>query len=134
MSVDYSKLVPGQKISGRSYVLDVETVSRYIDAVDDRSRLYSEDNKRGLVPPMAVSALSLRGVINALEIPGGTLHVGQEFEFGRSVEVGESLECTATLTQNSVRGEWRFMVVEVEVDDSEGRRVMDGKSTIMVPA
>ena len=79
MSVDYSKLIPGQKISGQNYVLDADTVSRYIDAVDDRSRLYSEDKGRGLVPPMAVSALSLRSVINALEIPGGTLHVGQEF-------------------------------------------------------
>ena len=134
MSVDYSKLIPGQKISGQNYVLDADTVSRYIDAVDDRSRLYSEDKGRGLVPPMAVSALSLRGVINALEIPGGTLHVGQEFDFSRAIEVGESLECTATLTPNSVRGEWRFIVVEVEVDDSKGRRVMDGKSTIMVPA
>ena len=134
MSVDYSKLVAGQQISTQTYDLDAGSVSAYVEAVDDHSSLYSKDEGRGLVPPMSVSALSLRGVINALEIPGGTIHVGQEFEFSRAVEVGESLDCRATLTQNTVRGEWRFMVVQVEVDDAAGSRVMDGRSTIMVPA
>ena len=82
---------------------------------------------------MVVAALGLRGVVNDLAIAGGTLHAGQELEFSGAVQVGETLQCTATLVQNSVRGEWRFMVVQLDVQDGAGRQVMIGKSTIMVP-
>ncbi len=82
---------------------------------------------------MAVAALSLRGVVNDLQIPGGTLHAGQELEFRADVPVGTALECRASLLQNSVRAGWRFLVVGLEVDSDTGLRVMEGKSTIMVP-
>ena len=76
---------------------------------------------------------AVRGVVNDLAIPGGTLHAGQELEFKAYVTVGDSLTCKATLLQNSVRGEWRFMVVQLGVENGEGREVMAGKSTIMLP-
>ena len=133
MSLDHSTLVPGQKISEKAYVLDSETVTRYSDAVESRSGPVSDDDGRELVPPMAIAALSLRGVVTDLRIPGGTLHVGQELEFHAGVPLCASLECNATLVQNSVRGGWRFLVVRLEVGDGQGDRVMDGKSTIMLP-
>ena len=83
---------------------------------------------------MAIAALSLRGVINDLQIPGGTVHAGQELEFAYAVSVGDSLDCRATLVQNSTRGVWRFLVVRLQADNGSGRQVMQGKSTIMVPA
>ena len=51
-----------------------------------------------------------------------------------SVAVGTSLECVATLAQNSVRGDWRFLVIDCHVTDGDSADVMSGKSTIMVPA
>ena len=131
--MDYSKLSPGDEISKRTYVLDADTVSKYVDAVGDRSRLGSDGKGRSLAPPMVVAALGLRGVVNDLAIPGGTLHVGQELAFKGVIPVGETLECQATLVQNSVRGEWRFMVVQMEVCTGNGRKVLDGKSTIILP-
>ena len=83
---------------------------------------------------MAVAALSLRGVVEDLAIPGGTLHVGQELEFVRAVPIGSTLECKATVLQNSVRGEWRFFVGQLAVEDKSGHEVMKGKSTLMLPA
>jgi acyl dehydratase len=131
LSVDYSQLAPGQEISIRTLEMTVESVARYTDAVGDSNRL--REDGRELVPAMAVAALSLGGVINDLQIPGGTVHAGQELEFCKAVPVGVTLDCKATLVQNSVRGEWRFMVVSLEVMDGEGQKVMDGKSTIMLP-
>ena len=133
MAVNYSKLAVGDIVSTRRYVLDADTVSRYRDAVGDRSQVASGDDGGVFVPPMAIAALSLRGVVTDLAIPGGTLHVGQEMEFTRAVTAGEAVECDATLAQNSVRGEWRFMVVQVEVRNEDGQKVMRGKSTIMLP-
>ena len=133
MPIDYSTLAPGQEISDRTYDLDPDTVSRYAAAVEDGASLRGGADGGAPVPAMAVAALGLRGVVNDLAIPGGTLHAGQELEFKAYVTVGDSLTCKATLLQNSVRGEWRFMVVQLGVENGEGREVMAGKSTIMLP-
>jgi acyl dehydratase len=101
--------------------------------VGDRSELFSEEGDPGLAPPMAVAALSLRGVVNDLAVPAGTLHAGQELEFSGAVQVGETLACKATVLQNSVRGAWRFLVVGLSVEDGRGVPVMSGKSTLVVP-
>ena len=134
MSVDYAELAPGQEVSSQTVVLDAATVSRYVEAVEDRSAGPASEIGAGHTPPMAIAALTLRGVLTDLAIPGGTVHAGQELEFKAALKVGETLACRATLAQNSVRGDWRFMVVRVQAEDSTGRIVMEGKSTIMVPA
>ena len=134
MSVNYAELAPGQEISRQDVVLDAATVSRYVEAVEDRSAGPTSEIAGGPTPPMAIAALTLRGVLTDLAVPGGAVHVGQELDFKGAVRVGETLACRATLAQNSVRGAWRFMVVRVQAEDSAGRIVMEGKSTIMVPA
>lgn len=130
--MDYSRLAMGQEVSRRSYVLDAETVERYVRAVAGAGCLTSEDGTP-LVPPMAVAALGLRGVVQDLRIPGGTLHVGQEVAFLRPVPVGATVECRAVVLQNAVRGGYRFLTVGVEVTEGDGQRVLEAKSSIMVP-
>lgn len=134
MEIDHSKLEPGQKVSGRRYRLDLNTVSRYMKAVGAGSpKALERHSARVLAPPMSVAALSLRYVVEDLRIPEGTLHTGQELQFSRSVAVDEMLECNATITQNSIRGEWRFIVVSQEVLSEDGLQIMTGKSTIVLP-
>ena len=133
MPVNYADLAPGQEISDQTYILDGDTVARYAEAVGDESDLREELGDSAVIPTMAVAALGLRGVLTALEIPGGALHAGQELEHKRAVHVGEALTCRSKVAQNSVRGEWRFMVVDLAIEDGEGRPVMSGKSTIMLP-
>ena len=132
MTMDYEQLRAGQRISRERLTLDAEAVGRYAEAVGDASGPRAKDGTP-LVNPMAVGALALSAVINALEIPGGTVHAGQELDFGRALPVGAELTCTATVAQNSVRREWRFLVVSLTAADDEGNEVMQGKSTIMLP-
>lgn len=132
--MDYGQLEAGQVVSSHSYCLDSALVSDYVEAVQDDSGLLFEAGGHELVPAMAVAALSMRGVVEDLRIPGGTLHVGQEFEFSGAVAVGQSVDCVATLTQNSIRGDWRFLIVDCEVTGENDAEVMKGKSTIMIPA
>ena len=136
-TIDYAALAIGQEVSRQSYVLDKKSVDLYMEAVQDNSSMdtpYEYVDLPNLAPPMSVAALSLRGVVNDLKIPGGTLHVGQEMTYTKPVEVGEQLDCVAVLTSNNVRGDWRFMVVDLQVSNSAGKIVMGGKSTIMLPA
>ena len=120
-------------MSQHMYVLDAGAVDRYADAVSERLELRSKEDGGRLAPPMAVAALCLRGVVTDLAIPGGPLHVGQELEFKSAVAVGQTLACSATVAQNSVRGGWRFLVVQLQAEDQDGRAVLKGKSTIMLP-
>ena len=131
---DYDELEAGQEISRRWYMIGHDLVAEYVRAVQDRSEPQTDGRGQQLVPAMAVAALSIRGVVQDLGIPGGTLHVGQEFHFSGGVAVGASLDCAATVSQNSVRGEWRFLAVDCHVKDDHGESVMRGKSTIMIPA
>ena len=133
IDVDYSKLEIGQQLSSQPVTLDAKAVGDYVAAVDDANGPQSPDGA-ALVPPMAIAALALSAVINVLQIPGGTIHASQELGFSASVPIGETLECTATLAQNSVRRGWRFLVVNMEAVSDDGIVVMDGKSTIMLPA
>ncbi len=133
MALDYASLEPGQSISNTEFEVDVSLVSAYVDAVGDESGIFDPDDSPSLVPPMAIAAQSLKTVLDELAIQPGTLHAGQEIEFTKAVEVGERLSCRATVGQNSVRGDWRFLVVEISTGNASGQGVMSGKSTLMVP-
>ena len=130
--IDYSTLEAGQPLTRHSITLDADSVRAYIAAVDDGSGVTDADGAP-LAPPMAIAALALSAVINALQIPGGTIHASQELGFGAAVPVGAALDCSATLAQNSVRRNWRFLVVNMEAVNDKGATVMEGKSTIMLP-
>lgn len=129
--MNYSQLKAGQQLPVHKYIPDAKTVSRYIEAVDDESSIYSDET---VVPPTALAALSLKGVIDDLAVPGGTIHAAQELEFVATVKVGQELSCRANIIHNSVRGPLRFLSIEAVVEDDKGKTVMISKSTIIVPA
>ena len=133
LPVDYASLTPGSQLARDTLSLDGETVARYLDAVGDATPVALGDGPR-LAPAMAVAALSFRGVIRALDLPGGSLHLAQELEFARSVSIGETLECRAEVLQNSVRRGMRVLVVSLETAGADGRAALTGKSTVMLPA
>ena len=134
MTADFAALSVGQEISSRTLVLDATMVARYVDAVGDKSGIFDLDADRPVVPPMAVAALSLRGVLDDLGILEGTVHVGQELGFSGVVRVGDALTCKATVVQNSVRRDSRFVGLRLSVESGVGREVMSGKSTLVMPA
>lgn len=134
MALVPSKLAPGDIVSHRRFELDADTIRGYVAAVDGGSPVQVDaDDGATLAPPMAVAALMLRGVVNDLELPGGTLHTGQELEFAGTVRAGDELECTATVAQSSVRGGRRFVVFRLAVENGGGETVLTGTSTLMVP-
>ena len=134
MPLDYVNLSIGDVVSCREFVLDLDTVSEYVAAVGDRSNVFEPESVSPMVPPMAIGALSLRGVLDDLGIPPGTLHAGQEMEVFDSVLVGETLKCRATIAQNSVRRGVRLVGVKMDVVRGARTIVMSAKSMIMVPA
>ncbi len=125
--MDYSKLQPESIISENQYQFSEDFINKYTESVKDNS-----DYKNN-VPPMAISALSIRGVLNDLNIPGGTVHVSQEFNYFSPVQKSDKIECLATIISNNVRGGWRFLGIKLETISENHKLIMTGKSTIMIP-
>ena len=130
--MEYDKLTTGQLISDRVVSLDADRVALYVEAVDHEGFLLADDGGR-LVPGMAVAAFALSGAINDLNIPGGTVHLSQEIQFQSAVEEGTRLDCKAFVSKNSVRNNWRILVIDVRAMTVEGTSIMKAKSTIMLP-
>ncbi len=126
----YSELKPGQIISTQQFNLDKAFIDDYLESTSaEKAENYSRS-----APPMALAALAVRAAITDLQIPGGTLHLTQEVEFYGPFPVGDTIECTAKLQQNSVRAGMRILVIGLSVENSVGFQLMSGKSTITVPS
>lgn len=133
MPLEYAALMVGDTISDRTFPIDRDAVEKYVAAVRDQSGIFDITESSPIVPPMAVAAFALRGVLEDLGIPNGTLHTGQEIAFTGTVSIDETLSCIAKVAQNSVRAGFRFIGVGMDVRDRSDSQVMTAKSTIMVP-
>jgi acyl dehydratase len=127
-------LEKGHQFPGTSFVLDDETVARYLEAVEDEAlpRLAQAASK-AWVPPMAVAALALRSLMEEMTLPAGAIHGSQELGFVRAVETGERITCRAWLSHRSQRAGWWILAVEMEGVDESGQPVLTGRLTVMVP-
>ena len=132
MFQDYGELKPGAQVSSKVYELELTsclTTWTPSSTKTDSSKTTTD----GSWCRRWRSLLSASGARWKTSIPGGTLHAGQEIRFKHAVAVGTLLSCVATLAQNSVRGDWRFLVVDCRVTGGDDSEVMTGKSTIMIP-
>ena len=134
MALDYSNLTIGQRISDRNFVVDNATVSKYMFAVGGRSEASNPPDERTQIPIMAIAGMSLGALVKDLDIPENLVHVGQELEFNRAPSTGVVLTATATVMQNTVRNGSRLIGIKISVADDTGMTVMNGKSTLIMPA
>lgn len=125
-----SHIVVGQEISGTSFLLGPAMAQAYTSAVEESSPVYRDTD---LVAPTAIAALGVRTILKELALPPGTLHAAQEISMSRAVSTGEEISCAAKVTQSSQRRGWQFVVVKFSLADREGKTVLDGRTTLMVP-
>lgn len=131
MAVEHDTLLAGDTVSAHPYVFETEEVSSYVDVVEDSA--WAEVTDGAFVPPMAVVAKGLQFLVKDLEVPPGTVHVAQEFEFFAMVPLGEAIRYHARIAQNVTRKGHRFMSVDVSVEGDGSRPVMTSRSTIVSP-
>jgi acyl dehydratase len=129
MSATLAALPRGHEFPPTSFTLSPEWVDAYIEAVGDAA---IRNACPGLVPPMAVAALSIRAMIEASPLPPGTLHAGQELAFRRAVRIGEQLTVGARVVSRGERGGWVLLSVDFGVS-SVGEDLMNGRATVTFP-
>jgi hypothetical protein len=84
------------------------------------------------VPPLALGALTLAGLMEEMPLPPGALHAGQEFEFLGAVVHGEAVEAQLSVAQQSERQGANIVVFASELRCGE-RVVLRGRTTVMAP-
>jgi len=132
--MDIELLEKGHRFAPVSFTLEEADVARYLEAVEDAA-LPSLCRAEGQAwaPPMAVAALALRGLMEAMGLPPGAIHGSQEFEFRRPVVVGERLASRAWLAHRSQRSGWLVLAVEMEATDEAGQAVLAGRASVLIP-
>jgi acyl dehydratase len=127
MTLTLSALEKGHIFPATKFELDHDWVRDYIDAVGDEV-----SRELGIVPPMALAALSIRALLAQSGLPAGAIHVGQDLSFHRPVARGESLVASAEVTSRGERQGWVLMSIAMRIADSAAL-AMEGKATITFP-
>src|SRR3990172_5940083 len=122
-------LAKGHELPPSAFELTPEWVSEYVAAVEDEAiGLLGPD----LVPPMAVAALAVRGLLERAALPPGAVHIGQEMTFRRAARVGERLSASARVVSRGERQGWVLMGIDLSVE-GEGGPIMEGRATGTMP-
>lgn len=127
--MDLGLLEPGQTLCERDVALTRERVGAYVDAVGGDAEFY---RRLGAAPPTAVAALALAAAMEAVELPAGTVHTGQELAFTSPAPIGSQLRCVATVASNSVRRGARFLSLDLRALDATGAVVVEGRTSLVV--
>jgi hypothetical protein len=128
--IDLEKLITGFGFPPATFKLDTGKISAYVRAVEDITRIYEDSNS---VPPMAVAALAMAAMGRQMELPPGSIHVSQEFEFTNVVKLGETLTSYATVKRNLARGKLHMLTIGVNVVNREKNTVVSGETGFILP-
>jgi acyl dehydratase len=113
-----------------SFTVDAARARAYVAATGDPLSLYENE---GAVPPLAVAALALGSLLEAVGLPDGTLHANETMRAQATVPAGSTLQCNARLAQRSQRGGWVVTALESEIT-LDGKTVLTTRATVMCPA
>jgi 3-hydroxybutyryl-CoA dehydratase len=130
----FSDLTTGYEFPPSALALDGETVARYLAATGDDNNIYWHNGAPSVVPPLAVAALSLRGMAENLALEPGALHTGQELTFRRPIMVGERLTTQARVGGSSKRRGMAVLAIDVTVIDDMGEEALSGRMNLLVPS
>jgi acyl dehydratase len=130
MPTTYGELQAGYEFPPGSLKLDADTVARFLQAVDDNNRLYSD---RKLAPPMAVAALAMAALSNTIGLPPGSIHVSQELQFKAAVNIDHDLTSYARISRAQKRGKLHIIAVDLDVRNSGGETILAGTTSFILP-
>lgn len=128
MAVDFSGVSAGDELALFTFALDADDVRAYLDATgEDASRWQSK------VPPLALGAFALAGLMERILELGKILHTGQQFTFLRAVALGEPITARFTVASRSTRRGVVMTAVESELTTAAGTAAR-GRTTLFLGA
>lgn len=124
-------LTVGQALAPATFTISQGEARHYIEAVGDISARYLHAGAP--LPPMLLAARGLQLLMAQVEIPGGTVHGGQECEFFQPTYPGKELRLTASVPRAATRQGQRFVTLEMAIFESDAP-VCRGRALLIVPS
>ena len=131
MTLDFYALERGFELPPFHFTIGRAEVVAYLEATGAPT-----DDWYDTVPPLALGALTLAGIMERLPLPPGAVHAGQEFEFRRGVTPGTPLEARVALVQSQERRGSLISILEMTLTEADAAAdpVLVGRTTVLVPA
>ena len=120
----------GYEFAPIRFQLKPKEVDLYLKAVGEPHALFIQQR---FVPPTALAAYALRGILREIDLPPGAIHSAQDTSVFRPITSDEAIVFTARLTQNSIWKGWRFVTVDFSGVDEDEKQVIKGRSTVVIP-
>jgi acyl dehydratase len=127
---DLAAIEAGYQFSTRPLLLDHETVSAYVNAVDEPFVGYTEPG--AVVPPLAALALAMRGLTDLLAQHPGVLHASQHVTSLRPIIVGSTVTSSLVVRNRSERRGFAALTLDVRIANA-GALAVEGSMLLMVP-
>lgn len=124
-----NKLPVGFEFPPTILKLSNSVISKYLEAIDDSTDFLES----GFVPPLILAACANTALTKSFIAPPGTIHVSQDFEFLKTVAIGDAVNCRGAIAQKLERGRLNLIVLEINILNQNGDKVLSGKATITVP-
>ena len=128
-TIGFTQLPIGFEFPPAILKLSKSNISRYLEAIDSSVDFL----KLGLVPPLALAACANTALSKSFTAPPGTIHLSQDFEFLKTVAIGDSVSCRGVIAQKLKRGRLNIIVLEINILNQNSDKVLRGKATITVP-
>ena len=123
---EFASLERGYELSPFKLRISAQDVAGYLDATGEQHQLWER-----CVPPLALGAFALGGLMDRFQVPAGLVHTGQEYDFTEAVSIDEPVEVRITVTSNSERRGARMVVFATELL-AGARPVGRGRTTVML--
>lgn len=125
-----SRFNVGHRFPSQSVHLAPEKVARYLAAVGSESPAHRSAD--AVAPPLAIAAWVIAGLIEAIDLPPGSVHATQDFSFMQAAAIGSTLSAEAEVVQSATRGGMDVIVVEITAMH-EQEVVLTGRSMLIMP-
>ncbi|MPZ98175.1 MAG: hypothetical protein GEU80_02375 [Dehalococcoidia bacterium] len=127
--VDFATMQRGERVPPFVLCVDADAVRAYLDATGEaREGLWEQ-----CVPPLALGALALGGLMDRVQVPGGLVHTGQEYQFRGLVPIGAPVEVQISVAARSERRGAVITIFETELR-LDGEVVGTGRTNVMMAA
>jgi acyl dehydratase len=127
--LSFKQLPVGFEFPPTRYELTEPVIAKYLEAVGEESDFLTS----GIVPPLAIAACAMTALSQSFTVPPGSIHASQELEFLRVVPIGTRVSCGGKIAQKLERGSLNLVILEINVTNQDGEKVMTGKATIAAP-
>ncbi len=127
MTIDFFALRQGDVLPEFALRVDSDEVLAYLESTGEPAEHWRE-----FVPPLALGAFAVAGLLEEVPPPAGVVHTGQNFEFLASVPVGQTLSGHVTVAQRAERQGMLFTTFTIELRSSTSV-VVRGRTSVVFP-